>query len=88
MVAPLLTAFLSLLPLVQPGAAANYGLIKEYAGQNFFNDWTFYDHCKFSIRTRPYYQDLGAPVDDNLTNGDAMLVGNYTPKHSNIETET
>ncbi|RDB18914.1 putative glycosidase C21B10.07 [Hypsizygus marmoreus] len=34
----------TVLPLFRPTAAASYGLVKEYAGSTFFNDWTFYDH--------------------------------------------
>lgn len=32
--------------LYTPATAASYNLVKEYAGKTFFDDWTFYDHCK------------------------------------------
>ena len=27
-------------------AGAQYAMVKEYAGDHFFDDWAFYDHCK------------------------------------------
>ena len=27
--------------------SAQYNQVKEYAGQNFFNDWIFFDNCGF-----------------------------------------
>lgn len=25
---------------------AQYGLVKDYSGPSFFNDWEFYNHCE------------------------------------------
>jgi len=37
-----------LLPFVAgPVAADTYNMVKEYAGQTFFDDWQFYDHCEY-----------------------------------------
>lgn len=32
-----------LLPVL---ANAQYQMVKEYVGDNFFNDWTFYNNCE------------------------------------------
>ena len=32
-----------LLPVL---ASAQYQMVKEYVGDNFFNDWTFYNNCE------------------------------------------
>lgn len=40
----LLASVLSLFPFLKPGAATSYGLIKQYEGSTFFNDWTFYNN--------------------------------------------
>ena len=33
--------------LLLPGlASAQYQMVKEYVGDNFFNDWTFYNNCE------------------------------------------
>lgn len=33
--------------LLLPSAVlAQYDLVKEYAGESFFDDWNFYNHCK------------------------------------------
>ena len=34
--------------------SAQYDIVKEYAGQHFFDDWIFYDNCEFDLifRTR------------------------------------
>jgi hypothetical protein len=42
--APLAAALFSALALAPaPALAAQYGLVKSYQGQNFFNDWIFYN---------------------------------------------
>jgi hypothetical protein len=38
----ILALFLALPTFV---TAVQYGLVKEYAGTNFFNDWVFYGNC-------------------------------------------
>ena len=46
---PSLTSILALtlaLPAVITGT--QYGLVKEYAGEHFFDDWDFYGHCEFA----------------------------------------
>ena len=49
-----------------------YGLVKEYAGSGFFNDWDFYGSCELQI---PFlFRPNSEPCmfsDDNLTNGNA-----------------
>lgn len=57
--------------------AAQYSLVKEYAGTNFFNDWDFYGNCEWlttfiSLLDSPPLKRIN--VVDNLTNGDAMYV--------------
>lgn len=26
-----------------------YDMVKEYAGTNFFDEWTFYDYCELDV---------------------------------------
>lgn len=41
------TLFASL--LLPAFVAAQYQMVKEYTGQNFFDDWSFYNNCKAQI---------------------------------------
>lgn len=60
--------------LLSAAAVAQYNLVKEYAGERFFDDWTFYGHSEFTydvaslfeftLTLRHFYSV------DNLTNGD------------------
>lgn len=29
--------------------ADTYDMVQEYAGQNFFDGWTFFNHCEFQL---------------------------------------
>jgi len=42
---PLLAVFIPFNAI--PVAADSYDMVKEYAGQTFFDEWTFYDHCAY-----------------------------------------
>ena len=45
----ILALVLALLPVIR---GTQYGLVKEYAGSSFFNDWNFYGSCELQI---PFY---------------------------------
>jgi hypothetical protein len=47
--AGLLASLFSILPLFEGAGATSYNMVKEFAGSTFFDDWTFYNNCLFSI---------------------------------------
>lgn len=60
-----------------PVSADTYDMVMEYAGQNFFDDWTFFNHCEFYLLSSVVmYLEFGIPVD-NLTNGDVVYGNSF-----------
>lgn len=47
-----LVAFVS---LASAALAANFNLVKDYSGTDFFNDWTYYGHFDDLNNGRPPY---------------------------------
>lgn len=47
---PVLTLVLALSSVV---TAAQYSLVKEYAGTQFFDNWDFYGNCEWPMNTTP-----------------------------------
>ena len=50
----LLLSVFSLPFFVMLATADTYDMVKEYAGTNFFDEWTFYDHCELEVYFNPY----------------------------------
>jgi hypothetical protein len=62
-------ALLFALPAAVRGT--QYGLVKEYAGNGFFDDWNFYGSCECLGPFILFPLKAAHASDDNLTNGNA-----------------
>jgi hypothetical protein len=69
-----LISALVLPPIQLTAATATYNMVKAYAGSTFFDDWQFYDHCRYLLLTQANNNPSVYSAVDNLTNGDAMYV--------------
>jgi hypothetical protein len=67
-------SFLALV-LALPGVvtAVQYGLVKEYAGTNFFNGWDFYGNCEWPMTIIPFSRILSLNEQTQLTTSQTAM---------------
>jgi len=77
--------FALVLALPSVVTAVQYGLVKEYAGTNFFNDWNFYGNCEWPMAIIPLFRILSLNEQTQLTTSPTAMRCTYGDAKSAAE---